>query len=84
MMANPYSSRRLAALEFGTLGRICRCRHASVHHTLVHICEQIDGGCNCSLKVEPHHFNTGGIVHGGVAYTLADTAMGSSANFVSS
>lgn len=47
-----------------------------ITHVGVHICEQRDGGCSCSLKVEPHHFNTGGIVHGGVAYTLADTAMG--------
>ena len=29
-----------------------------------------------ALSVEDHHFNSAGIVHGGVLFTLADTAMG--------
>ena len=34
------------------------------------------GRSRCTLPVEPHHFNSSGIVHGGVLFTLADTAMG--------
>lgn len=30
----------------------------------------------CELDTAAHHFNTNGILHGGVAYTMADTAMG--------
>ena len=33
------------------------------------------GRAVCSLKIEGYHHHPGGIVHGGVAYTLADTAM---------
>lgn len=34
------------------------------------------GRSRCTLAVEPHHFNSSGIVHGGALFTLADTAMG--------
>lgn len=47
-----------------------------ISHVGVPLCTQANGECTCMLQVEPHHFNSGGVVHGGVAYTLADTAMG--------
>jgi len=28
------------------------------------------------LKIQPYHFNSSGVVHGGVLFTLADTGMG--------
>jgi acyl-CoA thioesterase len=58
---SPSGSRSISALEPGPG---------------LEIVEQGNGTCRCTLKVEPHHFNTAGVVHGGVAYTLADTAMG--------
>lgn len=33
------------------------------------------GKAVCALDIEPHHHHPGGLAHGGVAYTLADTAM---------
>jgi acyl-CoA thioesterase len=38
--------------------------------------EQRDGLSRCTLSVEDYHFNSTGVVHGGVLFTLADTAMG--------
>lgn len=39
--------------------------------------EEYSGGkARCSLKLEDHHLNTGGRVHGGVLTSLADTAAG--------
>lgn len=35
--------------------------------------------CQASLEIQPHLLNRLGIVHGGVAYTLADTACGMAA-----
>lgn len=37
--------------------------------------EADDGSCECRMQLQPHHHNPAGIVHGGAAYTLADTAM---------
>lgn len=34
------------------------------------------GKARCSIQLQPHHFNTGGRVHGGVLTSLADTAAG--------
>lgn len=36
----------------------------------------VAGKVRCSIKLEPHHLNTGGRVHGGVVTSLADTAAG--------
>jgi acyl-CoA thioesterase len=47
-----------------------------VDHVGMSIEEQRDGLSRCTLSVEDHHFNSAGIVHGGVLFTLADTAMG--------
>jgi acyl-CoA thioesterase len=34
------------------------------------------GHCRISLVTLPHHGNSAGVVHGGVLFTIADTAMG--------
>jgi len=34
------------------------------------------GFSRCSLQIDPGHYNPAGIAHGGVAYSLLDTAMG--------
>jgi acyl-CoA thioesterase len=48
-----------------------------IQHVGVQFAEQPAGGrARCTLKVEPHHANGTGVVHGGVLFTLADTAMG--------
>ena len=47
-----------------------------IHHLGLQLGERRDGMCTCTLQIEPHHCNTSGVVHGGVTYTLADTAMG--------
>ena len=39
--------------------------------------EQRPGFSRCSLKVAENHFNSFGVVHGGVLFTMADTGMGS-------
>ncbi len=39
--------------------------------------ERGDGRCRMAIDIEPQrHFNPNGVAHGGVAYSLADTAMG--------
>jgi len=39
--------------------------------------ERGDGRCRMAIDIEPvRHFNPQGVAHGGVAYSLADTAMG--------
>jgi acyl-CoA thioesterase len=51
-------------------------RSPFVEHVGVVIEEQRAGFSRCALAVAPHHFNTLGVVHGGVMFTLADTGMG--------
>ncbi|MCH7958990.1 MAG: PaaI family thioesterase [Candidatus Hydrogenedentes bacterium] len=34
-----------------------------------------DGKCKCSLEVTNDHFHPGGVVHGGIAFSLADSSM---------
>lgn len=47
-----------------------------VHHVGLQF-EQPEGGrSRITLPIEPHHFNSTGVVHGGVLFTLADTGMG--------
>lgn len=39
--------------------------------------ERGDGRCRMAIDIDPQrHFNPQGVAHGGVAYSLADTAMG--------
>ena len=38
--------------------------------------EPREGTGRCVLSIDEHHHNSAGIVHGGVLFTLADTAMG--------
>jgi acyl-CoA thioesterase len=47
-----------------------------VDHIGMYIEGQGDGLSRCTLAVADHHFNSAGTVHGGVLFTLADTAMG--------
>ena len=42
----------------------------------VRIEEAANGHSRLRLALAAHHLNTHGIVHGGVPFTLADTAMG--------
>lgn len=34
-----------------------------------------DGVCSCTLEVEERHFHPGGVVQGGVSFTMADASM---------
>jgi len=47
-----------------------------IDHVGLEIVDRRVGEAVCRLRIEPRHLNTAGLVHGGVAYTLADTAMG--------
>ena len=47
-----------------------------VDHVGICVEERRDGLSRCTLSVEDLHFNSASIVHGGVLFTLADTAMG--------
>ncbi|MEP6738773.1 MAG: PaaI family thioesterase [Caldimonas sp.] len=49
---------------------------AFIEHVGLVIEEQRTGFSRCSLQVGPHHFNSSGVVHGAVLFTLADTGMG--------
>ena len=42
-----------------------------VDHVGMRIEEQRDGLSRCTLPVEDYHFNSAGVVHGGVLFTLA-------------
>ena len=49
--------------------------------TGVEIIEVGDNSCVCSLKINPDlHYNAGGVVQGGVIYTLADSAFAVASN----
>lgn len=45
---------------------------------------QKEGGCCARVRVEPKHLNPYGIVHGGLLYTMADTAAGYTARTLTS
>ena len=45
-------------------------------HVGMHIDDVGPGHARCSLDVKGFHVNSTGVVHGGVLFTLADTAMG--------
>ncbi|MEP7303528.1 MAG: PaaI family thioesterase [Caldimonas sp.] len=47
-----------------------------VEHVGLHIERPAGGAGTCRLKVADRHFNATGVVHGGVLFTLVDTAMG--------
>ncbi|MEM7344841.1 MAG: PaaI family thioesterase [Chloroflexota bacterium] len=42
----------------------------------MHCQDEDRGKANCKLTVREDHLNRNGVVHGGVVYALADTAMG--------
>ena len=69
--------------------RTCRCRimrgmtssspsHLSkfTQHVGIELVEKAPGRSRWTLDLQPVHMNTHGVVHGGVLFTLADTAMG--------
>lgn len=45
-------------------------------HVGLHFGPAEGGRSHCTLQVQPFHFNSAGVVHGGVMFTLADSAMG--------
>lgn len=47
-----------------------------VEHVGMCIAAQGEGRSRCTLVVQDFHHNSSGRVHGGVAFTLADTGMG--------
>jgi acyl-CoA thioesterase len=47
-----------------------------IHHVGLQMEQPEAGRSRITLPVEPHHFNSTGVVHGGVLFTLADTGMG--------
>lgn len=47
-----------------------------INHVGIQVKLQPEGRCTCSLTVQDFHLNGNGVVHGGVLFTLADTAMG--------
>ena len=47
-----------------------------VDHIGMRIVEAHAGRSTCTLEVQPFHFNSTGVVHGGALFTLADTGIG--------
>ena len=47
-----------------------------IQHVGMKIDEAGPGRSRCSITIEDHHRNGTGVAHGGVLFTLADTAMG--------
>jgi acyl-CoA thioesterase len=47
-----------------------------VEHVGARIVESLEGSSLLSLTIQSFHFNSSGIVHGAVPFTLADTGMG--------
>jgi acyl-CoA thioesterase len=47
-----------------------------IHRVGLKFDEASPGRSRCSLEMQDHHKNGTGVVHGGVLFTMADTAMG--------
>jgi acyl-CoA thioesterase len=47
-----------------------------INHVGLQMEQPAGGRSRITLPIEPHHFNSTGVVHGGVLFTLADTGMG--------
>jgi acyl-CoA thioesterase len=47
-----------------------------IRHVGLHIADSGGGRSELRLRIEPHHLNTNGVVHGGALFTLVDTGMG--------
>lgn len=45
-------------------------------HMGIEFGEAAGGRCRCELRLGPVHMNSNGVAHGGVPFSLADTAMG--------
>jgi len=46
----------------------------------IELIEAADGKARAELKVEPRHYNSKGMVHGGALFTLADLAFAAACN----
>lgn len=53
-----------------------------VEHVGVQVIEAAAASSLLTLAIQPHHFNSHGVVHGAVAFTLADTGMGAALHTV--
>lgn len=51
-------------------------RSQFTQHVGIELVERAAGRSRWTLDLQPIHMNTHGVVHGGVLFTLADTAMG--------
>jgi acyl-CoA thioesterase len=49
-------------------------------HSGIELLEISEGRAVTALKVQPHHFNAAGTVHGGAIFTLADFAFAAASN----
>lgn len=47
-----------------------------IRHVGLHIARSGEGSSELRLRIEAHHLNTNGVVHGGALFTLVDTGMG--------
>jgi acyl-CoA thioesterase len=77
MLSNlPEEARRLALRSLAAWGE--RDPHTGPLGWLLglHYVQRAQGRAACYIDVGPQHFNPGGIAHGGIAFTLADSAMG--------
>jgi acyl-CoA thioesterase len=45
-------------------------------HTGLKIESATPGASRCTVEIQPFHFNSARVVHGGMLFTLADTGMG--------
>ena len=81
--------RTLATQSLRWKTRTCACRimqnMTSSHHSQtsqftqhvgIELVERAPGRSRWTLDLQPIHMNTHGVIHGGVLFTLADTAMG--------
>ncbi len=50
-----------------------------IPHVGLEVVERGDGYSKARLAIGPEHMNPHGVIHGGVAYSLADTGMGAAA-----
>ena len=55
-------------------------RDAFARHLGVEMLEYGDGRAKASMRVEAHHLNSAGILHGGAIFSLADAAFSAASN----
>ena len=55
-------------------------RDAFVRSLGIEVVESWQGGCVCRVAIEDRHLNFNGVVHGGLIFSLADSALGYASN----